>query len=459
MICMENPLIRKAVQKPESAKNKFASLGLTDNPFPKHPGLSPGGDDPRSNGSIYCDELAVDKQRDFIRLLIPTPENSKPYSIAFLMDAATRSGRGIGKSAFLYNQCSKIVKDFGNEATRGTEVVFAVCVRPMPRIRKFWEICRSVGDAFAESKVVEKAIWRLRISSGQIPDNAIQEILRVNNWENTVGDDNWLDAHQINTWELNRQVKRAIVEAGLPEPMAHAFSYLSGNARNNFNWMTRFSDYHWRRDGAILIFDYLVKLFMAAGFTRGLLLIDEVEKFVYYENTEERRNFAESLRYYSFDANVANSQNSFYGILLTIHPLIQELLIPHWRATGIDRFSPLSQPNAKDSTIYFRPLTEPMVVPLVKVYLDVYRVPGSRDLQIEPFTDDALAEALIKSKGVPGEMLVLLHHVINFAADKGLSSINKKTIVEVASLKTYIEEKESSSDEIPPPTDVELTEG
>lgn len=456
---MENPLVRKAASQTESVQEKFAPLKLTDNPFPKHPGLSPGSDDPRTNGSIYCDALSVDRQEELIRLLIPTPENSKPYSIAFLMDAATRSGRGIGKSAFIYNQCSKIMKDFGSEASAGTEVVFAVAVRPMPKIRKFWEICRSVGDAFVESKIVEKAIWRLRASSGLISDATIQEIVRENDWENTIGSDSWLSQKGVNTWELNRQVMKVVSEAGVPHQLAHDFAYLLGNVASNFDWMSRFSDHHWRRDGAAYIFDHFVRLFRAAGFTRGLLLTDEVEKFVYYQNTEERRNFAESLRYYSFDSNVANSKYSFYGILLTIHPLIQELLIPHWRATGLDRFSPLSEPNTKESTIYFHPLTEPMVKPLVKVYLDAYRTPGSGELEIEPFKDDALAEALIKSKGVPGEMLRLLHHVTNFAAENGKTSIDKQTIIEVSSSQTYIDETEdSSAEELPPPTEVDLTE-
>ncbi len=456
---MENPLIRKAVPTTDDTKEKFAPLGFTDNPFPKHPGLSPGGDDPRSNGSIYSDALSLDKQEAFNKLLIRTPDNNKPYSIAFLMDAATRSGRGIGKSAFIFNQCSKIMKDFGSEASKGAEVLFAVSVRPMPKIRKFWEICRSIGDGLVESKIVEKAIWRLRASSGMVPEDVIKEITGISDWENTIGNDSWLDKKKVNTWDLNRYTKRVLVEAGVPEQLAHDFAYLSGNSANNYNWMTRFSDYNWRNDGAVLIFDHLVKLFRAAGFTRGLLLVDEVEKFVYYQNTEERRNFAESLRYYSFDANVANSKHSFYGILLTIHPLIQELLIPHWRATGLDRFSPLSEPNSKQSTIYFNPLTEPMVKPLVKVYLDAYRIPGSADQKIKPFTDEALAEALIKSKGVPGEMLVLLHHVVNFAAEKGLRSIDKKTVIEVSSTKAYIEERESvSGEEIPPPTEVDLTE-
>ena len=103
---MENPLLRQAESVPTT--NRYEALGLTDNPFPSDPVLSPATDNPRQNGSIYCEELTRDRGEQLQRLLIASPENYSPVAIAFLMDHAQRRGRGIGQSAFLRYQCRTI---------------------------------------------------------------------------------------------------------------------------------------------------------------------------------------------------------------------------------------------------------------------------------------------------------------------------------------------------------------
>ena len=46
-----NPLFRQTtIAAPE---NPYARLGFRCNPFPEKPGVIPGSDDPRSNGTIY----------------------------------------------------------------------------------------------------------------------------------------------------------------------------------------------------------------------------------------------------------------------------------------------------------------------------------------------------------------------------------------------------------------------
>ena len=251
---------------------------------------------------------------------------------------------------------------------------------------------------------------------------------------------------------------RMISDAGVPDSLARDLAYVCGNYNNQRNIFENFSDSTWRKQGGAIIFDHLVKFFIAAGFTRGLLLIDELERIVYYQNTEERRNFAESLRHYCFDANIENTKTSFYGILLTIHPLIQELLIPHWRATGLDRFSPLAQPEANESTIYFHSLSSQMAKPLVIAYLNAYRQNESQMDTIMPLTEDSISEVLVKSRGVPGLMLALLHRVVEQAVAKNILEIDKGFIEVVDSTEERFEEKEAFDEEIPPPQKVDLTE-
>lgn len=56
-----------------------------------------------------------------------------------------------------------------------------------------------------------------------------------------------------------------------------------------------------------------------------------------------------------------------------------------------------------------------MAIPLVTSYLDYYRLNDEQKGSITPFTKEAVIEALVKSGGVPGNTLRVLHKVIEYA--------------------------------------------
>lgn len=123
-----------------------------------------------------------------------------------------------------------------------------------------------------------------------------------------------------------------------------------------------------------------------------------------------------------------NARVRFYGMLLTIHPGIQEILLPYWKAAGLDRLAPLNQPDAEDITLYFSPLDQQMSMPLVTVYLDHFRASKAKMGTIHPFAKEAVVEALVKSGGVPGRTLRLLHRVVERAVDLGRTTIDKEVV-------------------------------
>ncbi|MFC1865757.1 hypothetical protein ACFLYB_03495 [Chloroflexota bacterium] len=441
----------------QESTNKYEILGLRENPFPAEPSLKPGSGDPRENGTIYNEELHRDKQDILEKLMIPSPEQRNPLSIAFLMDHATRRGRGIGKSAFLKYQRDRIMSDFGESSSKGSAVICAIHVIPPPGCRKFWEFCRLIMETLIEQDVLGTAIWRLRAFSGIIPDVVLKEIHGVENLAETLGNDKWLEGKNIQvTFGLNRAVLDALQTAGVTEDLARILAYTPTSRDLRTRVLSQFSNYHWQKNGGRLVFDDLVKVFVAAKFTRGLFFIDELEKIVYHQNMMERRAFVESLRYFLLDADFANSKTSFLGILLTIHPGIQELLSPHWKAAGLDGISPITQPEAQETTIYFGPLSQSMAIPLVKSYLDYFRIPEAKKDGIEPFTKEAVAEALVKSGGVPRPMLRLLHRVIENAVKSGKPIIDKDLIEQVYAIPEHFEAEELSEEEAPPPTSVDL---
>ncbi len=216
------------------------------------------------------------------------------------------------------------------------------------------------------------------------------------------------------------------------------------------------SDYAWRRSAASLLFDDLVNLFRAAQFSKGLLLVDELEKIVFHQNAQERRAFVDSLRYYIVDGDCAAARTKFYGVLLTIHPGVQELLLPHWNAAGLDRLAPLGEPDATRSTLYFGPLDSGQAIPLVTVYLDYYRIRKEDTGSIAPFTAEALSEALMKSNGVPGRTLSLLHEVIELAAREHMTTVDKALVELVYAKKESRANGEFPETDVPPASQVDL---
>jgi hypothetical protein len=438
-------------------ESRYQKLGLIQNPFPNKQSLIVGSSDPRENGSIYLPDIRLQEQQRFEELMIPNPDRTQARSLGLLMDYATRRGRGIGKTAFLNYQRQRIMKDYGNSLSAGTHVIFATHILPeASKQRKFWQFAQLIAETLNEQEIIAQAIWRIRAFSGIIPDNVLNEIGEEP--QNTIGNDQWLGDKKINVlFELSRQVQKILEKSGirpeLAEPLA-SFGHSPGLFRRNF--LAHQSDYRWRRDGGQIVFDDFIRLFIAAGFTRGLFLVDELEKIVPYQSTLERRMFIDSIRYFFIDGLCENTRQSFLGLFLTIHPYLQELLTPHWEAAGLNRFCALGGELAKEYTVYFKPLTQESAEPLVKCYLDRFRVPDEIKGTLIPFDKSAVEEALIRSGGVPGPMLRLLYFVIEKAINSEWSNIGASQIREVLQEQPPQEPDEVEIDQTLPPTKVDL---
>jgi hypothetical protein len=404
--------LRRPEVSPGKKENLFERFGLSQNPFPNKPSIVVGSDT-----LPYLPDLRAQEEQQFEDLMIPRPECSTTRIIAFLMDYATRRGRGIGKTVFLNHQRERIMKDLGNSLTNGSHVLFAVYVLPLPgATRKFWQLARLIAEEMNEQGIVATALWRLRAFSGMIPDEILNQAR--DRPEETIGNDNWLRKQGVDVdFQLARFVRTELEHAGVRGEIAQALA-LFGHSPSLWrgSFLDHQTDYSWRREGARLVFDDLVRLFIQAGFSKGLLLIDEMERIIAEQNIRERRNFAELIRYHFIDGPCENTRRDFYSLFLTIHPYLQELLAPHWEAAGLDRFAALSQEFAE---------------PLVKVDLDNSRLSDSQKGSLMPFDKTAVEEALVRSGGVPGRMLNLLYHVMERAAREGWPSISAEQIRQV----------------------------
>lgn len=457
---MQNPLLRQPDRSRVDSTGRYDGLGLRSNPFPSEPAVTPDSEDPRRNGEIYCEDLHEDKNRNFEEMLIRAPDRPSVRSVVFLMDAASRRGRGIGKTAFLNRRRKGISEDLGANASKDTEIVLAAHVIPKaePQTRKFWQFAQLVLEALNDQEVLLQTVCRLRAKSSLIPPEVLAESGEPHEWPKTIANDEWLrkrlqseDFHDP-LISLNTDVNRILQRAGVPDEVAQAVAYKAHDSQKfRREFLDRLTDYWWRRDGGKVVFDGFVQAFSAAGFTRGLLLVDEVEKIVFRQNVQERRAFVDAIRFYLIDGDSAAARNKFYGLLLTIHPGVQELLLPHWNAAGLDRLAALGEPEAQHNTIYLGPLNPAQAGPLVQTYLDYYRCNRSDKGSLEPFDGESVREALALTYGVPGLMLKLLHSVVEKAANEGVSHIDATFVKSAHDLSKRAEtEVPRETPELPP---------
>jgi hypothetical protein len=418
---IENPLFRQATQPLLSPRNVYERFGWTQNPFPHKPGVIAESDDPRLNGTTYREDIRANEQKEFERLFIG---RDRPFSVGFLMDYATRRGRGIGKSAFLTHQRRRIMTDLGNRVTNGTRVIFAAYVAPPGegRCRKFWQFSRRLAEAFSEQRITAQAVWRLRAFTGLIPETVLAAV--GEHPEETIGDDKWLERHNVNIFDLNETVFRQLRRLGVGEDVAKSLAYGGSPGLQQ-------AESEWRQRGGELVFDDFVHLFRAAGFNQGVLLVDNLELLVLHQNLRERSSWAEDVRHYFVDGPHESSRSGFYSLFLTIHPYVQELLVPHWVRAGLDRFCPIGGKMANEYTVYFHPLPDKAAVPLVLEYLEKSRINPAERGDLRPFDQPSLAEGLKLARGLPGELLQLLYNVVETAVRENWNQVGAEQIRQV----------------------------
>ena len=452
-----SPLFRTSTA-PATLSNPYGRFGFKWNPFPEKPGVLPESEDPRTNGSIYVEQARIEEQRRFEELLIPRADRSA-RPMAFLMDAAQRKGRGLGKTAFLNYQRRRIMADLGDALTAGAHVLFAVHLL-MPaegNSRKFWQFARALMEALNEQEVLAGLLWRLRAFSGLVPNELLEQMGQP---QETIGDNRWLVDHGVDVEnELTPAIRRKLIDTGVAEELAGPLAEWGHDAgRFRHEFLRHQSDYRWRLNAVRWLTSDLVASLQAGGFTRGLLLIDDFEKSILVQNSRERRTFVDSIRYAFLDGPALAASAGFYSFLWVIHPYIQELLDGDWIAAGMGRFCALSGERAGDYRLDFLPLTRAGTEQLVMGYLDAARLDPPQRGSLHPFNAEAISESSDANTGLPGFVLQQLHLAVEHAIREDWPSIDAARIRELAMSERVASDGPSLPGSLAPP-DVDLRAG
>lgn len=419
---MTNKLLRKP-RISEKQNNKYEDLGFVQNPFPNEPSVKPYSSDSRVNGSIFLTSLREEEIQSFKDNVV-----NSPNKIGLMMDYAAYKGRGIGKTAFLNYIKKSINEDLGDEMSDGNSVLYAVYVAPSAdkSNRTLEQIAHSIFSSMHKEGLFLTVFCRLRALSGLL-DDIIDDSINETNYESTIANDEWLKARGVDVHSVNQYVQRVLMDTGI----ADTNELLWGCDYKQFCALLEDNktDFFWKREGLNYLFVKIERLLKEAMFTNCIILLDEAEKIIQYQNFNERRAFCDNLRTYFIDGNNSNAIDGFFKIVLTIHPNSQELLMPHWAAAGLDRFCSLGGNTSTQNTIFFKPISNnPAVISaLAEIYLKESRIDKS-DNSILPFTQDAIDYAMEKSDRIPGKFLKLLYIVIEKAIKHGWKEIGKEQV-------------------------------
>lgn len=419
---MDNKLLRKP-KKSEDIENKYEFLGLTQNPFPVEPAVKPYSADPRVNGSIFLEKIREEEIKDFKDHIV-----NSPNKIGLLMDYAAYKGRGIGKTAFLNHMKNSINSDLGDAISNGDSVLYAVYVSPSAdkRNRTLSDVAHSIFTSMHKEGLFLTVFCRLRALSGYL-DNVIDDTVDESNYEDTIANDTWLKERGVDLSGVNAFVIEELVKAGLTDDFSNLFG---GNYQTFMSLLEdNKNDFFWKKQGLSFFFDNIEKLLKAAMFTNCIILLDEAEKMIQYQSSNERRALCDNLRFYFIDGSCSNANDGFFKIVLTIHPNSQELLMPHWAAAGLDRFCSLGGDTSSENSIFFKPMSNDsmMINELAEIYLQKSRIDPSNNT-ICPFTQEAISYAMEKSDRIPGRFLKMLYLMIEKAVQYGWKEIDKDKV-------------------------------
>ena len=419
---MDNKLLRKPT-KVDDVINKYQFLGFTQNPFPNEPAVKPYSSDSRVNGSIFLEKIREEEIKDFKDHIV-----NAPNKIGLLMDYAAYKGRGIGKTAFLNHMKNSINSDLGYKMSDGESVLYAVYVAPSAdkKNRSLSDVAHSIFTSMHKEGLFLTVFCRLRALSGLL-DGVIDDTIDESNYEDTIANDKWLSDHNVDVQGVNSFVAKELVKAGITEDGSLMFggSYQSYKTLLDDNK----NEFFWKKEGLAFLFDNIEKLLKAALFTNCIILLDEAEKMIQYQSSNERRALCDNLRFYFIDGSCSNAIDGFFKIVLTIHPNSQELLMPHWSAAGLDRFCSLGGDTSSENSIFFKPMSNDsmMISELAEIYLRDSRI-DKNDSSINPFNQEAINYAMEKSDRIPGKFLKMLYLMIEKAVQNQWDTIDKEKV-------------------------------
>jgi hypothetical protein len=426
-----------------ATSSKYAPLGLRDLPFPINAVLNPYSPDPRTNGSIYAENIAEEAIEKFEHLLIRPDDFLNRARLAYLWAKGDReTGRGIGKTALLRYFRQRINKDWG-ETEFGGELSAVVVYVSFPHQvdRRFIEQL-SLSALVDVCKIGVLDASRALLRSEQLGEEVTEKVVGEEGEGNTANllNDSILEAHSITPAKLDEDIAEKLVAEGINRNVAEAL------AKGEFETFLRsmrkdhsLEPFYVPRDTKILdfsrqfLFNDIVLYLRASGFAGGYLFIDDIENLVDQMARRDRIEFAKEFGLCTVRPGYANTAFNFFSSVLTTHQHAATGLSQAWGDAGLSAVARLDPTSPNSVELGFP--SKDQGRELIIAHLDYYRLNAEDKGSIKPFSDEGMNALLGENREVvhPRELLSRAASVVLHAVENNLTTIDAACVQAAAS--------------------------
>lgn len=390
-----NRLMRKPAHSgPRNVTGRYEKFGLIENPFPSEPVVNQDSTDRRINGEIYEMEIRRKEyeqiEENFLKQSQADPNHLR---LGFIIDTSY-IGRGNGKSAFLINLQTDINAQYCWDISEGENKCFAAFVTPEPggRTKTFTSFIDLAFESILRSGVVDSSLAILLVQAigehyPQVGLDEDEEVLLKN-----VFSAGWYSDNEIDL----RRIYDVIYANEFLQDLPPDFPLFTGRRTllrelvTGIDFKTYYDSLKRGKDRLEFVFTQLIRLFQAAGFNGGYLLVDDFERVPTFQSNRQKKDFALELRSCLFDGLYLNARLGFYNILLVLHAGVPRMLAEAWQESGMENRCPIQPAVESRHIIPFEKLSRDHASLLLQTYLTAYRISGINGDPLRPFTDAAV---------------------------------------------------------------------
>jgi hypothetical protein len=385
------------------AVNRYAALGLTDNPFPRIATVDPSSPNVRMNGSIFNDEI-FKEQLIALRQRLDRREN-------LIYAQNTKFVAGVGKSALITREWRRI-QPFSPEAAvfvrcgRGTraETIDGVCntiVETWLKNGALWKafcgILRGYAERSPASDLDPGIVDSLISLHPKMPAKVSARALMLWDTRGTVDSiTTWLEEQSP---RVQRDIAADFLSAMLSEPRKFSDAYLKKTKRRE-----------------VTAFITVLDLLRIGGVGYLYVFLDQFEELFHGRAKKQIHELASSMR------QILEACPDLATIVVTLHPSAAMEL------RSADNQSLTTIAPVDDRHVVDLPnIDSTQAVSLARTYLDRFRLDELQGAGTStPFDDECIEAIAAERDGNIRGILQTLHYCIESAVEQGARSIDKE---------------------------------
>lgn len=449
-------LLKKPTSKIDMVPNGvYERFNLIENPFPSQAILNKDSSEKKVNGSIYEPDIRTSEYEKLLTNFIKNPQSDLNHQrIGFILDSSF-IGRGNGKTAFMLDIYKRINEEFCLNLSNNINKCFSIYFQPEAggKTKSFDSFIDIFFKAILDTNIIKDTLAIIRLEAIlRISDN--KEFLNNLGDDKSIielmNDDNWFKEDLQKICNISKtQVTKEIFNNPYLKETAESFPLkrevklflIPITTQNDFEkyYLTLKKG----KERIDFIFTDLIYFFLSAGFNGAYIFIDDFERIPDHQSAIQKKDFVTQLRSVTYDGLYLNSKIGFYNMIFALHAGVPRILQEAWGLAGLEQRVSLNPTfeNPKH-IILFEKINDSHVVLLMRKYLSEYRINNDYNIELFPFTEDAVKLIGLKSEFNAAKTLQMAYNILDHASSEEQNEINRDYILEKVKQSGMLIEKE-----------------